>query len=88
MPARKRKQAVAANGDEAKANLQPTDKIARLLALIVVRDMEPDDAALKLDGVGFTAREISGLLGVGPNYVNVARHRKKGNHAKKTRKKR
>ena len=39
--------------------------------------MDTDDAALKLDAVGFTAAEISSLLDVGPNYVNVARHRKK-----------
>jgi hypothetical protein len=53
------------------------DKIAGCLALIAVKGMETDDAALKLDAVGFTAAEISSLLDVGPNYVNVARHRKK-----------
>ena len=44
--------------------------------------METDDAALKLDGIGFTAREIAGLLDVGDNYVNVARHRKKSGGGK------
>jgi hypothetical protein len=61
------------------ANLSTAaDKIAGLLALIVVKDMGTDEAALKLDGIGFTAREISVVLGVGTNYVNVARHRAKG----------
>jgi hypothetical protein len=54
--------------------------------MIATKDMETDDAALKLDAIGFDAREISALLDVGPNYVNVARHRKKS-AAKKPRKK-
>lgn len=63
------------------------EKIARLLALMVVRDMETEDAALKLDDVGFDAHEISLLLGVGSNYLNVAKHRKKKGGAKKKAKK-
>jgi len=58
-------------------NVSAADKVAGLLALIATKGMETDDAALKLDAIGFSAREISLLLDVGPNYVNVARHRKK-----------
>lgn len=59
------------------------DKIAGVLALIAIKDMEPDAAALKLDAIGFTSKEISALLEVGPNYVNVARFRaKKGKKRK------
>ncbi|MGB8226361.1 MAG: hypothetical protein WCE45_05780 [Sedimentisphaerales bacterium] len=77
----------AADGNsEAENGLPAAEKIARLLALIVTKDMESEDAALKLDSVGFSAREISNLLGVGPNYVNVAKHRKKAGGAKKARK--
>jgi hypothetical protein len=36
-----------------------------------------------LDGIGFSAQEISVLLGVGPNYLNVAKHRQKKGGAKK-----
>src|SRR5712672_216776 len=86
MSARKRRAAVAS--DTAQENgLAAADKIARLLALIVTKDMDTDDAALKLHGAGFGAREISALLGVGPHYVNVVRHRRKGSRAKKARKK-
>jgi hypothetical protein len=63
-------------------------KIAGVLALIATKGMETDDAALKLDAIGFTAKEISSLLNVGPNYVNVARHRKNSGGKNKTRKKR
>jgi hypothetical protein len=59
------------------------DKIAGVLALLAIKEMEPDDAALKLDAIGFTSKEISALLDVGPNYVNVARFRaKKGKKRK------
>jgi hypothetical protein len=63
--------------DEPTAQAAAADKIAGLLALIATKDMNTDDAALKLDAIGFDAREISALLDVGLNYVNVARHRKK-----------
>lgn len=63
---------------EAGSGLSAVDKNASLLALIATRDMDTDAAALKLDAIGFGAIEISTLLEVGPNYVNVARHRKMG----------
>jgi hypothetical protein len=85
MVPRKRKPAAVAEG-EAHNGASAADKIAGLLALIATRDMDTDAAALKLDAIGFGAREISALLDVGPNYVNVARHRKKGG-ARKARKK-
>jgi hypothetical protein len=59
------------------------DKIAGALALIAIKDMEPEDAALKLDLIGFTSGEICALLNVAPTYVRVARFRaKKGKKRK------
>lgn len=55
----------------------PMEKIASLLALIATRGMETDEASIKLDSIGFGAREISAILNVSANYVNVAKHRKK-----------
>jgi hypothetical protein len=62
------------------------NKIAGALALIAVKNMDKDDAALALDAIGFTVSEISGLLDVNKNYVMLARFRKKnaGKKAKKT----
>lgn len=74
-PARKRAPAAEATGDG--GGTTALDKIAGLLALLYVKGVEDkDSAALKLDAIGFTAREIASLLDVGTNYVNVARHRK------------
>jgi len=82
-----RKRNVAAEvTSEDKDELTAVDKIARLLALLVTKDMETDVAALTLDAAGFSAREVSNLLGVGPNYVNVAKHRKKTGGPKRSRK--
>lgn len=80
--AKQKRKATVKRAGEIERNVPVADKIARLLALIVIKDMEADAAALSLDGVGFGAREISELLGVGPNYVNVAKHRKKSASAK------
>lgn len=74
MPKQKRRAAAAA---EPATQAAVTDKIAGVLALIAIKGMEPDEAALKLDAIGFGASEISALLDVGPNYVNVARFRRK-----------
>ncbi len=72
----KRRSAVAGESDDAAPVASTSERIARLLALLVVRDMDTDDAA----------RDISSLLDVNPNYLNIAKFRKK-QAAKKPRKK-
>jgi hypothetical protein len=72
-----RKRARAAADDREEKTTATFDKIARLLALLYVKDVADKEAvALKLDAIGFSAREIAVLLDVGLNYVNVARQRK------------
>jgi hypothetical protein len=78
MPNRRRGAAAA---EKPATSLQ--EKIAGCLALIATKGLDTDDAALKLDAIGFSAQEIGALLDVGPNYVNVARHRKKAGGSKK-----
>lgn len=75
MAPRRRKSAAADGGDVAETSAM--EKIARLLAVVATKDMDTDDAALKLDAIGFDAQEIAMVLGVGSNFVNVARHRSK-----------
>lgn len=59
--------------------VDPIAKLASILAIYVTRDMQPDDAALRLDKLGFSAKEIAGVLGVNNNYINVIKSRKAKN---------
>ena len=86
MALRKKAKRVAGNEDAPDSGATAADKIAGVLALIATKGMETDAAALKLDAIGFTSKEISDLLDVGANYVNVARYRK-NTGGKKARKK-
>jgi len=80
------KKARRAPAAEAPAGKTAADKIAGVLALIAIKDMDKDDAALKLDAIGFSSKEIADLLDVSGNYINVARFRK-NKPAKKVKKK-
>lgn len=75
MPERKKRASPVA--DQTISEIGAADKIAAVLALIAIKDMEPDAAALKLNAIGFNSKEISALLDVGTNYINVARFRRK-----------
>jgi hypothetical protein len=72
-----RRRRLAPEGDERDSLSASADKIARLLALVVTRDLGTDEATVKLIGVGFSPQEICDLLGVTTNYVNVVKHRSK-----------
>lgn len=56
--------------------IDPLEKIARLLAIGFTKDLEKEEAARRLLAVGFDSPLIGGLLGVGPNFANVAKSRK------------
>lgn len=53
----------------------PLERISRLLAIIAVRGLEKEEAARRLLAVGFDSPQIGDLLGVGPNFANVAKSR-------------
>jgi hypothetical protein len=79
----RKRRAVAAD-ESAEQGTSALDKIAGLLALHVVKEMEKEEAAARLGGVGFSDREIAGILGVTDGYVRLARFRAKA--ARNTRK--
>jgi hypothetical protein len=54
----------------------PMERIARLIAIIAVRDMDKEEGARRLLAAGFDAKQIGGLLDVNPNFANVAKTRK------------
>jgi hypothetical protein len=51
------------------------EKIARLLAMIATKELDREEAARRLLSVGFDSPQIGGILGVGPNFANVAKSR-------------
>lgn len=57
-------------------SVEPTEKIARLLAILATNGMDKEEAARRLLAAGFSSAEIGGLLGVNPNFANVAKSRK------------
>ena len=79
-----RRRAPAAAEESAGSGTPALDRIAGLLALLVTKDMDKEDAAVRLGGVGFSDREIADILGVTDGYVRLSRFRAKG--AKRTRK--
>lgn len=54
----------------------PMERIARLLAIAISKDLEPEEAARRLLAAGFDAPTIGDLLGKNPNFANVAKGRK------------
>src|SRR5690349_25025951 len=51
------------------------EKIGRAIAMLLIKDMEPEESAVRLSGIGYSALEISSMLLVNNNYVNVAKAR-------------
>jgi hypothetical protein len=84
MPRRRGK----ARSQEPEATVPADEKIARLLAMLLVRDMDTEEAALKLDGVGFGSRDITAMLGVSSNYVANAKYKKRRASKKRSARKR
>ncbi len=57
-------------------NRDPLERIARLLAMIAIKELDNEEAARRLLSLGFDAPQIGGILGVGPNFANVAKSRR------------
>jgi hypothetical protein len=60
----------------------PMERIARLLAIIAMKGLDNEEAARRLLAIGFDAKQIGELLGVGPNFANVAKTRRPKSKAK------
>ena len=71
MAKRKRKANVADNPPSPSVE----EKIGRAIATLLIKDMEPEEAAVRLSGIGYSATDISNMLLVNRNYVNVAKNR-------------
>ena len=61
---------------EPAAHIPSEEKIARLLALLVIKDIKvKDDQVPLLRAVGFEISDIADLLGMTPKHVSVAHSR-------------
>jgi len=81
MVPRKRKSTTDEIGGE-RHHISAEDKIARLLGLLVVKEMKKKtDQVPLLRAVGFEVYEVAAMLGISENHVKVADHkgRKKRN---------
>lgn len=76
MPARKRRKAAGSAGDAAaKERVSADEKIARLLALLLVKDIKKKtDQVPLLRRVGFEVSEVANMLNMTENHVKVADH--------------
>lgn len=76
MPAPKRRRAAAAAGDApGKSRVSADEKIARLLGLLLVKDIKKKtDQVPLLRRVGFDVSEIANMLNMTENHVKVADH--------------
>jgi len=66
---------VAKKQNDESATSALLERVTRILALIAVKDLEKEDAARRLLSMGFDSPQIGGILGVGPNFANVAKSR-------------
>ena len=60
-------------------------QLIRVLATWMIHGMKPEEAAVRLSGVGLEASEISEILLVNKNYVHQAKSRWKKKMKKKVR---
>jgi hypothetical protein len=47
------------------------DRVVRLLAALVTKDMSRNDQILTLSGIGLQPKEIAGILAISPNQASV-----------------
>lgn len=59
------------------------DRIANLMALTLVRDLEQNEQIRILAAVGYAPAEIGNLLGIRPNTVSVALTRQRARPSRK-----
>lgn len=68
---------------EASSPADPLQKIASLLAILITKEMETEEAAKLLERVRFADPEIKSVLGISDSYMRVMRY--KNRQAKKAR---
>jgi hypothetical protein len=52
-------------------------RLANVIAIFAMKDIPAEEAAVRLDMLGFSAKEIGGVLGKNENYVHMVKSAKK-----------
>jgi hypothetical protein len=52
-------------------------RLSNVIAVVAFKDQEPEDAALRLETLGFNAKEIGGILGKNENYLHMVKSARK-----------
>jgi hypothetical protein len=63
-----------------KKDAEPIDPIRQLscvMAIYALRESPPEEAAIRLDMLGFSAKEIGGILGKNDNYIHYVKNKRK-----------
>lgn len=57
--------------------IDPIRQLACVVAIYALREVAPEAAAIRLDQIGFTAKEIGGILGKNDNYIYMVKNARK-----------
>jgi hypothetical protein len=63
-----------------KKDAEPEDLLRRLssvIAVVAFKDQDSEQAALRLETLGFTAKEIGGIIGKNENYLHMVKNARK-----------
>lgn len=55
----------------------PIRQLACVFAIYALKEVHPEEAAVRLDMLGFSAKEIGGILGKNDNYVHYVKNKRK-----------
>lgn len=55
----------------------PIRQLACVVAIYALKEVNPEEAAIRLDMLGFTSKEIGGILGKNDNYVHYVKNKRK-----------
>ncbi len=52
-------------------------RLSNIIAVVAMKGEEPEDAAIRLETLGFSAKEIGGILGKNDNYLHMVKNARK-----------
>jgi hypothetical protein len=52
-------------------------RLSNVIAVVAFKDQDPEEAALRLETLGFSAKEIGGILGKNENYLHMVKSARK-----------